>query len=135
MCGRYGRCGDKQKIAEAFHVKVATVDFAEDEDARLGSIQPVVMVNKDGERDFANMRWGFKLPDRLLSTPRSDTAATSKFCKEKLAEKRCVIPASSSFDGKVRLSVRLSYLTTNTSGRRGSGILGKTRRQRSGMRR
>ena len=59
MCGRYGRRGDKQKIAEAFHVKVETADFAEDEDARPGSIQSVVMVNKDGERDFANMRWGF----------------------------------------------------------------------------
>jgi hypothetical protein len=35
MCGRYGRRGDKQKIAETFHVKAETADFAEDEDARL----------------------------------------------------------------------------------------------------
>jgi putative SOS response-associated peptidase YedK len=109
MCGRYGRRGDKQKIAEAFHLKVETEDFAEDEDARPGSIQPVVMVNKDGERDFANMRWGFKLPDRLLFNTRSDAATTSKFWKEKFAEKRCIIPASSFFEWQGEKGSKTKY--------------------------
>jgi putative SOS response-associated peptidase YedK len=100
MCGRYGRRGDKQKIAEAFHVKadVEGVDFAQDDDAAPGSIQPVVMMNKDGERDLALMRWGFKTPKQLLFNTRSDTAATSNFWKKKLEEKRCIIPASSFFE-------------------------------------
>jgi putative SOS response-associated peptidase YedK len=100
MCGRYGRRGDKQKVAEAFHVKanLEEVGFVEDEDAAPGSIQPVVMVNKDGERDIENMRWGFKTPKALLFKTRSDTADTSNFWKKTFEEKRCIIPASSFFE-------------------------------------
>jgi putative SOS response-associated peptidase YedK len=100
MCGRYGRRGDKQKIAEAFHVKadLEAVDFSQDNDAAPGSLQPVVMTNKDGERDLALMRWGFKTPKQLLFNTRSDTAATSNFWKKKFEEKRCIIPASSFFE-------------------------------------
>src|ERR1700737_571440 len=71
MCGRYGRRGDKQKIAEAFHVKGGfyEVDFGEEFDCAPGSIQPVVWMNEEGERTLGLMRWGFKLPKRLLLTP------------------------------------------------------------------
>jgi putative SOS response-associated peptidase YedK len=55
-------------------------------------------MNGDGERALSLMRWGFKLPQRLLFNTRSDTAPTSKFWKEKLADKRCIIPASSFFE-------------------------------------
>jgi hypothetical protein len=50
MCGRYGRRGDKQKIAEAFNVKggLDEVDFGEDLDC--APIQPVVWMNEEGER-------------------------------------------------------------------------------------
>jgi hypothetical protein len=50
MCGRYGRRGDKQKIAEAFHVKggLDEVDFGEEFDC--APIQPVVWLNEEGER-------------------------------------------------------------------------------------
>jgi putative SOS response-associated peptidase YedK len=74
------------------------VDFAQDNDAAPGSIQPVVMMNKDGERDLALMRWGFKMPKQLLFNTRSDTAAASNFWKRKFEEKRCIIPASSFFE-------------------------------------
>jgi hypothetical protein len=58
MCGRFGRKGDKQKIATAFHVKggLDEVDFGEDDGARPGSIQPVV---KMGEGDL-NRGWIFE---------------------------------------------------------------------------
>jgi putative SOS response-associated peptidase YedK len=100
MCGRYGRRGDKQKIAEAFHVKtnMEEVDFEEDDDAAPGSIQPVVMANRDGERALENMRWGFKTPKALLFNTRSDSAATSNFWKKRFEDKRCIIPASSFFE-------------------------------------
>jgi len=50
MCGRYGRRGDKQNIAEAFHVKggLDEVDFGEEFDC--APIQPVVWMNEEGER-------------------------------------------------------------------------------------
>jgi putative SOS response-associated peptidase YedK len=60
------------------------------------------------------MRWGFKLPDRLLFNARSDTVATSPFWRERL-NNRCIVPASSFFEWqktmpeprpKYRLSVK-----------------------------
>jgi putative SOS response-associated peptidase YedK len=100
MCGRYGRRGDKQRIAEAFHVKASLeeVDFDEDFDAAPGSIQPVVRMSDKGERKLSLMRWGFKLPDRLLFNVRSEGITTAKFWKEKFAENRCIVPASSYFE-------------------------------------
>ena len=100
MCGRYGRRGDKQKIAEAFHVKggLEEVDFGEDFDCAPGSIQPVVWTNEEGERALSLMRWGFKLPDRLLFNARSEGVAKANFWKEKFATNRCIIPASSFFE-------------------------------------
>ncbi len=114
MCGRYGRRGDKQKIAEAFHVNadVEHADFDEDDDAAPGSIQPVVMLNRDGARDLALMRWGFKMPKSLLFNTRSDTAATSKFWKEKLADQRCIIPASAFFEWEGEKGHKTKYEIT-----------------------
>jgi hypothetical protein len=42
MCGRYGRRGDKQKIAEAFHVdaNLEEADFAETDDAARVQFSP-----------------------------------------------------------------------------------------------
>lgn len=50
MCGRYKRKGDKQKIAETFYVNggLEEVDLDEDNDCAPGSIQPVVLMNQEG---------------------------------------------------------------------------------------
>lgn len=99
MCGRYGRRGDKQKIAEAFHVRAGLeeVDFGETFDAAPGSLQPVV-TKKNDERGLAIMRWGFKLPDRLLFNVRSEGVTSANFWKDKFASTRCIVPASSYFE-------------------------------------
>jgi putative SOS response-associated peptidase YedK len=98
MCGRYGRRGDKQKVAHAFHVKggLEQADFDEENDCAPGSIQPVVAMGE--ERELKLMRWGFKMPKQLLFNTRSDTATTSKFWKKKFEESRCIIPATSFFE-------------------------------------
>jgi len=100
MCGRYERRGDKQAIAEAFHVKnsLEGVDFGETYDAAPGSEQPVMNLNDAGERSLAIMRWGFKLPDRLLFNARSEGVTEAKFWKDKFAEHRCIVPASAYFE-------------------------------------
>jgi putative SOS response-associated peptidase YedK len=99
MCGRYGRRGDKQKIAEAFHVRAGLeeVDFGETFDAAPGSLQPVV-TKKNDERELTIMRWGFKLPDRLLFNVRSEGVTSANFWKDKFASTRCIVPASSYFE-------------------------------------
>jgi putative SOS response-associated peptidase YedK len=96
MCGRYKRKGDKQRIAEAFAVKAGLDELymEESDDIAPGSVQPVVRLNKEDERAFEDMRWGFKLPDRLLFNTRSDNVLTSNFWKERFMKHRCIVPAS-----------------------------------------
>jgi putative SOS response-associated peptidase YedK len=62
MCGRYRRKSDKQEIAETFQVRVSPddLDFAPSNDISPGSIQPVVRVNDDRERDMEMMYWGLE---------------------------------------------------------------------------
>ena len=97
MCGRY-EAGQKQKIAEAFHVLVTLDDiyFGLGVECAPGSIQPVIYV-KDGERQVGEMRWGFKLPDRLLFNARSESMTSSSFWRERL-HRRCIVPAASFFE-------------------------------------
>jgi putative SOS response-associated peptidase YedK len=100
MCGRYSRRGDKQKMAEAFHITASPEDvFVEDTDnAAPGSIQPVVYVNRDGQRDLTDMRWGFKLNGRLIFNTRSDKVTDPGFWKKLFLHQRCIIPASTFFE-------------------------------------
>jgi putative SOS response-associated peptidase YedK len=100
MCGRYRRKSDKQRIAEAFHVDVGLeeLDLGPEDDIAPGSMQPVVAVNENGERQIELMRWGFKLPDRLLFNARSEGIEDSKFWKDSFQERRCIVPADSIFE-------------------------------------
>jgi hypothetical protein len=88
MCGRY-EAGQKQKIADAFHVSLMLdeIYFGQGIECAPGSVQPVIYM-KDGERQIGEMRWGFKLPDRLLFNARSDAVAASPFWKERLHNPR-----------------------------------------------
>jgi len=98
MCGRY-EAGQKQKIAEAFHVSVALDDvyFSPGQECSPGSIQPVIYIEND-LREVGEMRWGFKLSDRLLFNARSESIVSSKFWKEMLSRRRCIVPAGSFFE-------------------------------------
>ena len=100
MCGRYRRRSDKQRIAEAFHVGMGLEELylEPDEDAAPGSIQPVVLASEAGEREITLMRWGFKLPDRLLFNARSDGIEQSIFWKDSFLQRRCIVPADSFYE-------------------------------------
>jgi putative SOS response-associated peptidase YedK len=99
MCGRY-EAGQKQKIAEAFHVSVTLGDcfFGADKECAPGSIQPVIFM-REGERQLGEMKWGFRFPYRLAFNARSDKLTTSPFWKERLTQ-RCIVPASSMLEWK-----------------------------------
>ena len=99
MCGRY-EAGQKQRIAEAFHVTVHldNIYFGAHVECAPGSLQPVISL-ANGERRITEMRWGFKLPARLVFNARSDTLTASRFWKERLHH-RCIIPASSMLEWK-----------------------------------
>jgi putative SOS response-associated peptidase YedK len=112
MCGRYERRSDKQRIAEAFQTYVGLEElYLEPEnDIAPGSIQPVILTNPDGERQIELMRWGFKLPDRLVFNARSEGIADAKFWKESFRKRRCIVPADSFFEWeKVKTARKPKY--------------------------
>ncbi|WP_158790004.1 SOS response-associated peptidase [Granulicella sp. L60] len=102
MCGRYRRSSDKQTIATAFQVEAGLdeVYLGPEDDIAPGSVQPVILLNDHGERVVEQMRWGFKLPDRLLFVARSEEILEKPFWKDRFAQRRVIVPADSFFDWK-----------------------------------
>jgi putative SOS response-associated peptidase YedK len=100
VCGRYQRRSDKQGIAEMFQVSVGLEELylEPEDDIAPGSVQPVVLTNHNGERQIEMMRWGFKLPDRLLFNARSEGIEAAKFWSERFKTRRCIVPADSFFE-------------------------------------
>ena len=100
MCGRYRRRSDKQRIAEAFHVGMGLEDLylEPEDDIAPGSIQPVVLAGESEEREIALMRWGFRLPDRLLFNARSEGIDQAKFWKDSFEQRRCIVPADAIYE-------------------------------------
>ena len=66
MCGRYQRRSDKQKIAEAFHLRNVdglALDFPPDYNAAPQSTQPVIVWDEaTGTRTLHMMFWRFLPP-------------------------------------------------------------------------
>jgi len=63
-------------------------------------MQPVVLTGESGEREIALMRWGFKLPDRLLFNARAEGIEEAKFWKDSFQQRRCLVPADAIFEWK-----------------------------------
>jgi putative SOS response-associated peptidase YedK len=122
MCGRY-EAGQKQKIAEAFHVPVTLDDiyFGAGLECAPGSVQPVIYM-KDGERQVGEMKWGFKLPGRLVFNARSDNL-TSKFWKDRL-HNRCIVPAGSMLEWKKTAPLPRPKYRLSVKGRHVLGMAG-----------
>jgi putative SOS response-associated peptidase YedK len=102
MCGRFKRKSDKQKVARVFEVQAGLedTDFAPGDDLRPQSMQPVVYTNEAGERQIEMMRWGFKLPDRLLFNARSEGIAQANFWKDAFLTGRAIAPGDAIFEWK-----------------------------------
>ena len=108
MCGRYGRRGDKQRIAEWMQTHNTDV-FDEPDETNLApsfnvapqSLQPVVRLNSEtSERELTVMRWGLvpywsKDGKASFSTinAKSETVATSPAFREAWKTRRCLVPA------------------------------------------
>jgi putative SOS response-associated peptidase YedK len=102
MCGRFMRRSDKQKVAKAFEVTAGLdeTEFDPGDDLRPQSMQPVVYVNETGERQIEMMRWGFKLPDRLLFNARSEGIEAAKFWKDAFLVGRGIVPGDAIYEWK-----------------------------------
>lgn len=102
MCGRFRRRSDKQKIAQIFEVTAGLeeTDFEPGDDLSPYSMQPVICLNDDGERQIELMRWAFKLPDRLLFNARSEEVERSPFWKDAFLRGRAIVPGDAIFEWK-----------------------------------
>jgi putative SOS response-associated peptidase YedK len=101
MCGRYRRRSDKQRIAELFAASADLEElyFEPEDDVAPGSVQPVIRINRKGERKISLMRWGFKREDaRLLFNARAEGITDVNFWKKSFSLRRCIIPADSFFE-------------------------------------
>lgn len=110
MCGRYARKGDKQRIAEAFHVKEVPEFAMPDADYNVAptTFQPIIRESRDtGEREIVLARWGLvpfftkKLSDiKGLSTinAKAETITTARTWREPFKKRRCLIPATAFYE-------------------------------------
>jgi putative SOS response-associated peptidase YedK len=108
MCGRYGRRGDKQRIAEWMQTHNTNV-FDEIDDTALApsynvapqSMQPILRLDPETEqRQLTVMRWGLVpywsqdgKPSFSTINAKSETVATSPTYREAWKRRRCLVPA------------------------------------------
>jgi putative SOS response-associated peptidase YedK len=103
MCGRYRRKSGKQRITDTFDVAdygLNDLELAPEDDIAPGSMQPVVSLNAAGERQLELMRWGFRLPGRLLFNARSEGIESAPFWKDAFLQGRVIVPADAIFEWK-----------------------------------
>src|ERR1017187_1728507 len=115
MCGRYGRRGDKQRIAEWMQTDSVSV-FDEIDDSNLApsynvapqSFQPVVRLSPEtGERELTVMRWGLvpywskdgKIAFNTINA-KAETITTSPAYREPMKRRRCLVPADWFYEWK-----------------------------------
>jgi putative SOS response-associated peptidase YedK len=112
MCGRFGRLGDKQRIAEWMEAHDSSVIddsfFAPSYNVAPQSFQPVVRLDTEtGERELTIMRWGlipFWAKDSKLTfnaiNAKAETITTSPTYREPMKSRRCLVPADFFFEWK-----------------------------------
>jgi putative SOS response-associated peptidase YedK len=102
MCGRFKRKSDKQKIAQVFEVSagITEIDLAPGDDLSPQSMQPVIYLDEHGKRRIEMMRWGFKLPDRLLFNARSEGITQANFWKDAFRTGRAIAPGDATYEWK-----------------------------------
>lgn len=100
MCGRLKRKSDKQKIAKVFDVSAGLeeTDFGPEDDVRPQSMQPIICLDRSGERRIEMMRWGFGLPDRLVFNARSEGIAQAKFWRDAFVNGRAIVPGDAVYE-------------------------------------
>jgi len=113
MCGRYVRRGDKQRIAEAFHVRSGFDGLSmppDDYNVAPSTFQPVIRESRDdGSREMVLMCWGLipfftkQLSDiKGMSTinAKAENVAKSPTWREPFKKRRCLVPASAFYEWK-----------------------------------
>jgi len=104
MCGRYGRRADKQRIAEWMQTHNTNVFdetyLAPSYNVAPTDFQPIVRLDRDGQRELTIMRWGlvpYWAKDSKIGfstiNAKSETVTTSPAFREAMKHRRCLVPA------------------------------------------
>lgn len=104
MCGRYGRRADKQRIAEWMQTHSTNVFdetyLAPSYNVAPTDSQPIVRLDRDGQRELTLMRWGlvpYWAKDSKIGfstiNAKSETVTTSPAFRESMKRRRCLVPA------------------------------------------
>jgi putative SOS response-associated peptidase YedK len=117
MCGRYTRNAAWRIIAQYLKMPIieefSDIRIEPSMDCRPGSLQPVVRLNDDGEREMVLMRWGFKLSIqgkmKLVFNTKSEGVMTSRLWKKRFEQARCLVPASAflEWENKVKTAISI----------------------------
>jgi putative SOS response-associated peptidase YedK len=116
LCGRYILRG-VDAIDERFALTIPRPDLASRFNVAPGQLLPVI-VEEDGERRVALMRWGLVPPwskdGKGFINARSETAAEKPSFREPLARRRCLVPADGYYEwqagprGKTPYAIRFA---------------------------
>lgn len=104
MCGRYGRRADKQRIAEWMQTHNTNVFdetyLAPSYNIAPHTFQPIVRLDREGQRELTVMRWGlipYWAKDSKIGfstiNAKAETVATSPTFREAWKRRRCLVPA------------------------------------------
>jgi putative SOS response-associated peptidase YedK len=123
VCGRYYNRAEKQRIAEAMQAKVPEpFEVTPSYNVAPQSFQPVVRLDREGERVLSVMRWGlvpFWAKDakigRSTVNARAETVQKSAAFREAFQRRRCLVPASGFYEWmQVDAKTRQPYAVTVT---------------------
>ena len=106
MCGRFHRFDSIQKMATQFRTKYDESLFVPATyNAPPQTWQPVVRLDRDGEREIVNMRWGLvpywsKDDKTAFSTfnARAETILSSNTFRNAMRKRRCLVPVNGFYE-------------------------------------
>jgi putative SOS response-associated peptidase YedK len=100
MCNLYSQTRAVEAVRRLFRVSSNRAVAFEPKDAIFpGHMAPVVRRTQDGERELAELSWGFVLPQpskapRRVTNTRDDKM-DSRFWRDSLEQRRCLVPVTS----------------------------------------
>jgi len=111
MCGRYFLQISLEKLENnygALNILCETKKYKRE--VFPSNLAPVIY-NKEKQRSFSLMKWGFKpsFSDSLVINARSETVHKKKLFKESFHTRRCLIPANGFYEWKDEAGKRLKY--------------------------
>ena len=101
MCNLYSMTKPRSEVGKLFKVSDNRLPLFDWADAKFpANTAPIIRNASDGERELANLSWGFVRPmaginPRRVTNVRDDTIRSNRFWNGSFEERRCLVPASS----------------------------------------